>query len=343
MNFRFPFFSKSSSASSDEAGLPGSLPESEEAVSAGIGRALLASLLRERESEAKWRNFRRVALSGSGLVLFAVYVAFYATSVGYRLVPNSQLVGVVHVDGEISSSSKTASAQAIIDALKVAFDKPNVQGIVLAINSGGGQPGESERVTQYLEQRRAETHKPVIAVVQNTGASAAYMIAMHADKVYAGRYSMVGSIGAILATFDYHKVLERFDVERKVFASGSLKGMLDQWSEATPEADAKAHDLVNRLGQRFAKEVQDERGDKLKKGVNLWTGEVWTGEQALDLGLIDKIGTIDSAVSDNFGKLASYDFGPIPKSGGIPFLSESFIGSLLAEVLGQSIGDTLQH
>jgi protease-4 len=280
----------------------------------------MTDLLRERRSERNWRNIKRIVISGSAVVLFAIYVGFYVTSLGYHMIPNSDIVGVVRIVGAIEEDSKTASANAVIPALARAFSKPNVKAVVVAIDSGGGKPGESERIFNYIAQKKKETGKPVIAVIGNTGASAAYMIAMHCDKVYAGRYSLVGSVGAILQTWDFHRVPERFDVQRKVYASGSLKGMLDPWVESTPEAEAKAHQLVGAMGKTFAKDVRDARGSKLKPGVDYFTGEVWTGEQALELGLIDEVNTLDSVVKQTWN-LGYYDFGPTKSGGGfsLPF------------------------
>lgn len=308
-----------------------------------IGRELLADLLRERNSERNWRNFKRIVVSGSFVVLFGIYVGFYMTNMGYKIVPNSDIVGVIRVTGAIEEGAPTASADAVIPVMAKAFSKPNVKAIVVAIDSPGGRPGESERIYNYMDAKKKETGKPVHCVIGNTGASAAYMIAAHCDKIYAGKYSIVGSIGAILQGWDFHKVVERFEVQRKVYASGTLKGMLDPWSTPTAEADAKAQDMVNTMGQRFAKEVRDLRGDKLSKSVNLFTGEVWTGEQAKALGLVDEVNTLDTVVKENW-HLGYHDFGPTKASGGfsLPFLS-SVTDSVVESVARVLIREAKSH
>lgn len=296
---------------------------------------LMGDLLRERRTDRTWRNIKRFVISGSAVVLFGIYVGFYVTSLGYHMIPNSDIVGVVRIVGAIEEDSRTASANAVIPALAKAFGKPNVKAVVVAIDSGGGKPGESERIINYIAQKRKETGKPVVAVIGNTGASAAYMIAVHCDKIYAGRYSLVGSVGAILSTWDLHKIAERFEVRRKVYASGSLKGMLDPWVESSPEAEAKAKQLVSAMGETFAKDVKAVRGSKLKPGVDYFTGEVWSGDQALDLGLIDELNTLDTVVKQTWN-LGYYDFGPTKSGGGfsLPFgaaidgLVESFADAI---------------
>lgn len=301
-------------------------PEAAEAARSAGFAMLFEDLLRERSSERMWRNFRRVAISFSMLTVFAIYVGFYVSNLGYHIIPSENIVAVVKITGTIDDESRTASAAAVIPALTKAFHKPNVKAIVLLIDSGGGKPAESDRIISALEHLKKSTGKEVVAVIGNTGASAAYMIAVHADKVYASRYSLVGSVGAILSTWDVHKVFQKFDVQRKVYASGRLKGMLDPFVEGTPEADAKAQTLVSSMGKTFADEVQRVRGSRLKTNVDYWTGEVWQGTQALEIGLIDGLGTLDSVVQSNWD-LKYYDFGPTKSGGGISLPFASFFDS----------------
>jgi len=298
--------------------LPDGVALDPDALKVAIGEALINDLIRERRSERNWRHIKRLLISGSAVILFAVYVGFYVTSLGYHVVPRSEIVGVVRITGQITEDSPTASADAVIPVLSKAFNKPNVKAIVLAIDSPGGRPGEVERIYNYIDAKKKETGKPVVAVIGNTGASAAYMLAVHTDKIYAGKYSLVGSIGAILTGWDFHKVAERFEVRQRVYASGSLKSMLDPWSPTTPEAETKAQDLVDGMGRVFADEVSRLRGDKLAKGVDFFTGEVWTGEQAKSLGLVDEVDTLDSMIKRTW-EVGYHDFGPNKKGGGFRF------------------------
>jgi protease-4 len=311
-------------------------------LKSAIGEALIADLIRERRSERNWKHIKRIVISGSAVVLFGIYVGFYVTSLGYHVVPNSDIVGVVRVTGAIEEGSPTASADTVIPALAKAFSKPNVKAIVIAIDSPGGKPGESERIYNYIDAKRKETGKPVYSVISNTGASAAYMIAVHTDKIYAGKYSIVGSIGAIMQSWDFHKVAERFEVQHKIYASGALKGMLDPWNSSTPEAEAKAQDMVNSMGKRFAKEVVELRGAKLAKNVNLFTGEVWTGDEAKALGLVDEVNTLDSMVKEVW-HLGYHDFGPVKSGSGFNFPFMSIADSVVdafAESIARKLGFT---
>lgn len=153
-----------------------------------------------------------------------------------------------------------------------------------------------------------------MAVIGGIGASAGYMIAAHCDEVVAGRYSLVGSIGAIMTSWNASALPQKLDVEQMVFASGELKGMLNPWKAPSPADRAKAQTLVDELAQVFIEDVKTQRGKKLNPGsINLYSGEVWAGDQALKLGLIDRIGTLSDVVAP-VDALAQ-DFGPGKKTG----------------------------
>jgi protease-4 len=208
-----------------------------------------------------------------------------------------------------------------------------VKAVVLAIDSPGGSPGEAERIYRAMESLRAEHGKPVVAVISNVGASAAYLIALHANKIYAGQYSLVGSIGAVLASWDLHRAAERLEVSQRLYASGPLKAMLSPFQPTTPEADAKARLLTHGLGEAFVAEVRRLRGGRLSASADIATGEVWLGADARSLGLIDAIGTLEEVIRKHWN-LASYDFGPRRGRG---LLAMEAIADYVREVAANSL------
>jgi protease IV len=117
----------------------------------------------------------------------------------------------------------------------------------------------------------------VVAVINNMGASAAYMIAIHADKIYAGKHSLVGSIGAIITAWDLHKAIERVDVAQHLYASGQLKALFNPFAPVSQEDDAKAKLLVSQVGATFLDEVKRTRSATLKATVDYGSGEIWGG------------------------------------------------------------------
>lgn len=303
----------------------------QEDIKSLLADQVLMDLMNERKSERRWKWIKRFTFSTIGALLFAVYLAFYASSLGYRLIPNTEIVGVVNVTGSIGSG-QLASAEELVPVLEKAFNSPKVKAIALNIDSPGGQPFESERVGQTIDRLKSETGKPVYAFIGNTGASAAYLLALHADKIIAGRYSLVGSIGAVITGWDLHKLAEKFDVIQRVYASGVHKNMLNPFVAMSKESEAKAQKMVNQMAVVFTDEFKSKRGAKLKEGFDYTTGEIWGGEEALAIGLIDEIGTIEGVVSNEW-HAKTHDFGPTNQAKGfLPQLGTKAVEKVLALV-----------
>jgi protease-4 len=245
-----------------------------------------------------------------------LYVWLYAQAVGLRSGPAAaSTVGVVRIEGVISQDSM-ASADRVIPALRRAFESPRIKAVVLAIDSGGGSPVEAERIYRAVDAWKKETGKPVVAVIGNIGASAAYMIVLHADSIYAAQYSLIGSIGAVLQGWDFHRALDRLSVSQRVYASGNLKSMLNPFLPMSPEAEDKARALVQEMGEQFRAELDRMRAGKLKADVNYSSGEVWGGLEAQRVGVVDEIGTLDDVVKARWNA-PIHDFGP--RSPSMPF------------------------
>jgi protease IV len=289
-------------------------------VTQTVSDQLVADLLKERISERRWKLVKRSSYVLMLLFSLIYYLAFVVTSTGWKMMPAGNLLGVVHIDGPIESGG-LASADRVIPMLKKAFESRNVKAVALSIDSPGGAPVEAERIYRALDALKLEHKKPVYAFINNMGASAAYMVAIHADRIYAANYSLVGSVGAILSGWDLHKAMERYDVSQRVFASGNLKSMMNPYIAMTTEANAKAQELVKQMGAQFQKDVAAARGTKLQSAIDIATGEVWNGQEAKRIGLVDEIGTIDD-VSQQQWQLKVFDLGPGRPQ--IPFMSALF-------------------
>ena len=213
----------------------------------------------ERKSERRWKRLLQMLFFGGPLILGGLYFLFFLNSAGFRWGPWRDVVGVVRIEGEIAPSS-TASADKIISALEKAFSNPSVKAVVLSIDSAGGAPVESERVYSALTLLRKKHAKPVVAVINSVGASAAYLIALHTDKIVAGKYSLVGGVGAMIASWDLSKAIGRVDVSQRVYTSGKLKSFMNPFSPVSQEAEAKAKQIVNQMGEAFLKELNSSRG-----------------------------------------------------------------------------------
>lgn len=284
----------------------------------------LATTVRREKYDRRWRIAARAAFIGVPTILG---ILAYANTMGFQFGPIGEVVGIVHIDGEISASSQ-ASADKVIPLLQDAFENRHVKQVVLAIDSPGGAPVEAERISQAIAAFRAKHPKPIIAAISNVGASAAYMIAMHTDKIVAGKYSLVGSIGAIIAPWQLNRAMDRVGVTQRVYASGKLKSFLNPFTPVSADAANKAQDLVDHAGRTFLAELVQARGNRLKRGVDFATGEIWSGAEAKDLGLVDVLGTLDDLTTAK--GIRSYNFGPNPTTG-------SLFGRAAAQALSEQV------
>jgi protease-4 len=163
---------------------------------------------------------------------------------------------------------------------------------MLAINSPGGSPVQAGYVYNEIRRLR-EKHpdKKVYAVISDVGASGAYYIAAAADEIYADPASLVGSIGVISASFGLTGMMEKVGVERRLFTGGENKALLDPFSPLRPEQEALWQSVIDTTHRQFIERVRSGRGDRLKESPELFSGAVWSGEQAIELGLIDAFGS----------------------------------------------------
>jgi protease IV len=298
---------------------------------------MVSDLLKERRSERRWRAVRRTLMVLILLAVAGLYAAiFFHEPKSRPLLPNADgYIGLVRIDGAIKSSS-SASAEKVVPALSEAFADPGVKVVVISIDSPGGAPVEAERINYAIGELRKRYKKPVYGVIQNVGASAGYMIAMHTDKIYAGRYSIVGSIGAALQTWDVHEAINKRDIQHKVYASGELKNMLNPFSEPTAAAGKKAQDLVDNAGGQFFEEFKARRHGKLKEGIAYNTGEVWSGTQALQLGLVDETGTVEQIAYANNANVKEFK---TERRSLLSLITTETAGRWLSSVVGNALRD----
>ena len=298
-----------------------------------VMRAALSSLLSDRRAERRSRTLRAVLYFLMFAVPACLYIGFYAWSAGLRLGPSGDVVAVVRLQGEIADGEK-ASADRVIPALRKAFTQERVKAIVLAIDSPGGAPLEAERIYTTLVALKAAHPKPVVATINNVGASAAYMVAIHTDRVYAGNYSLVGSVGVVLSGWDAHIALNRLGVSQRVYASGDLKATMNPYIPMSPEAERQARELVNTMGQVFKTDVAARRKGKLLPEADFGSGAVWGGAEALRIGLIDEVATIDQVMRERWPELEALELGP---RGGAVF------GVAAAEWLSELLASAVQR
>ena len=217
---------------------------------------------------------------------------------------------VINVRGMIADE-EAASADNIVGALRTAFEDSNTKGVVLRINSPGGSPVQSGYI--YDEIRRLRGEYPAIkvyAVIADLGASGAYYIASAADEIYADKSSLVGSIGVTAATFGFVETMDKLGVERRVYTSGEHKAFLDPFQPEKPEETEFWRNVLATTHRQFIDSVKQGRGDRLQVAGHpeLFSGLIWSGEQALELGLIDGLGNASYVAREVIGEDELVDF-----------------------------------
>ena len=276
--------------SSPPAAEPSPLPAPAPArstVEASLDR-LAAELLRDRRSDRRWRNLIR--LLWLGLVMAIAWAIF--SQRGAVNAPSGPHTALVEVRGEIAVDSE-ASAENLISALKSAFEDAGARAVVIRINSPGGSPVQSGIVNDEIKRLKALHKKKVYAVVEEVCASGAYYIAVSADEIFVDKASLVGSIGVLMDGFGFTGAMEKLGIERRLLTAGDNKGMLDPFSpqDETQRAFAKA--MIDQIHQQFIRVVKEGRGTRLKETPETFSGLFWNGEEAIKLGLADKLGNLD--------------------------------------------------
>jgi protease-4 len=300
-------------------------------------RAMFRDLLMDRRADRRSRTGRAVLYFGMFGAPALIYFGVIAWQSGFRYSGSAPMVALIRLQGEMSQGSN-ASGDKVVPVIRKACADDRAAGIVFAIDSPGGAPLEAERIYTAMEMCRREHHKPMIAIINNLGASAAYMVALHADKIYAGKYSLVGSVGAILSGWDAHEALGRVGLSQRVYASGELKSMMNPYVPMSAAAERKAQDLVEQMGMAFRSELQAQRGKKLLAGVEYGSGGVWNGEDAKRIGLVDEISTVDDVIAKQWPKHKVRDFGP----GNLGFPFASAAAGWMREVITKTFEPTLR-
>jgi protease IV len=260
-------------------------------------RDLLSEHVRAGRSARRWRWVKRV-LWLLALVLAAWWL--FKANNNSAMPVTSAHTALVMVEGEIASDAE-ASAQNINRALLAAFEDDGAQAVVLLINSPGGSPVQAGMVADEMRRLKELYNKPLYAVVEETCASAAYYIASGADDIFVDKASVVGSIGVLMDGFGFTELMRKLGVERRLYTAGVNKGFLDPFTPETPEQIAHVQALLDQIHQQFIGVVRDGRGSRLKETPDTFSGLFWTGEQAIQMGLADRLGSLDMVARDVVG------------------------------------------
>jgi serine protease SohB len=215
------------------------------------------------------------------------------------------VVPVVRLHGMIASGGagfgRVLSAESVEEPLRRAFTAHGAKAVALLINSPGGSPTQSEYIGARIRQLASEHELPVLAFCEDVAASGGYWLACAADEIYATATSVVGSVGVISAGFGFSELIDRMGIERRLHSAGEAKARLDPFFAEKSEDVRWLEQIQEGIHDEFRNWVIERRGDKLKATEEeLFNGEVWLGKRAVELGVVDGIGTLREVVEKRF-------------------------------------------
>jgi protease-4 len=269
-----------------------------------VNRLAFASLNEQRRTR-RWNIFFRFLLA---LYLGAILLAYWPTDWTAISTTGGKHTALVELKGVISDETE-ASADNVIEGLKDAFEDTNTAGIILRVNSPGGSPVQSAYIYNEIRRlRKKYPDTPLYAVVTDICASGGYYVASAADKIYADKSSIVGSIGVRMDSFGFVGSLEKLGVERRLYTAGENKGFLDPFLPAKPSDVEHVRKLLDDIHAQFIASVKEGRGDRLSDDPQLFSGLFWTGEEGLGLGLVDAIGSPGYVAREVIGEEEIVDY-----------------------------------
>jgi serine protease SohB len=215
------------------------------------------------------------------------------------VVPVVRLTGIIGFSTPLRPGMSLAGLARTLDR---AFAIRNAKAVALSINSPGGSPVQSHLIFRRIRELAREHDRPVIAFVEDAGASGGYMIACAGDEIIADPHSVVGSIGVVGGSFGFDKLIAKLGIERRLYTSGEHKAMLDPFLPENPDDVERLKQLQGDIHRDFIALVKSRRGAKLNGSESdLFSGAYWTGRRALELGLVDAIGDLRSVLRERFG------------------------------------------
>ena len=218
-----------------------------------------------------------------------------------KIIPHIKLSGVIGNVGKFRQGIDFASQEELI---KKAFSIKKSPAVAISINSPGGSPVQSHLIHDLIKDESKKNNKKVIIFAEDVAASGGYLIACAGNEIYANQSSIVGSIGVIYSSFGFKDLIQKIGVQRRVYTAGKNKSTLDPFLDEKKEDIERLKNIQLDLHKDFIDVVEKSRSIKLKKesGIELFSGEFWSGRKALELGLIDGIGNANKILKEKFGE-----------------------------------------
>ncbi|WP_348758530.1 signal peptide peptidase SppA [Candidatus Methylocalor cossyra] len=291
-----------------------------------LEKVLLAAITEQRRARRWGILFKALLAIYAGIALWLLAKPLEGPAIG----GGKSHTAVVDVMGLIAPG-QPANADNIIQGLRAAAEDAGTRGIVLRMNTPGGSPVQAAYVYEEIRRlKRLKPELPIYAVVADICASGGYYVAAAADKIFVNNASIVGSIGVIMGSFGFVEAMNKLGVERRVLTAGAHKAILDPFEPVDPVAKAHVQQMLDAVHRQFIAAVKQGRGERLKETPELFSGLVWTGADAIQLGLVDELGDIRYVAERVVGAKKMVNFTP-----------ERSLMDRLTQRLGAALGQAL--
>jgi signal peptide peptidase SppA len=215
------------------------------------------------------------------------------------LIPVLRFSGAI---GMVTPLRPGLSLSTSASAIEKAFSMRGAKAVAIQINSPGGSAVQSMMIYRRIRALAAEKDLKVYVFAEDVAASGGYLLALGGDEIYADASSIIGSIGVITATFGLNELISKIGVERRVYTAGASKDTLDMFLPEKPDDVERIKAIQSDVHRAFIDLVKTRRGAKIDKaGETLFNGEFWTGQKALEHGLIDGLADLRTKMRELYG------------------------------------------
>ena len=257
---------------------------------------LMFATLKEQRAARRWHIFFRLLMIGIAVV--GLWIFFDLSFPGDDAEALGRHTALIEIEGNIEEEGSGA-ADNVVPSLNKAFSDSGSVAVVLRINSPGGSPVQAGIIVDEIKRLRlGYPTKQLYVVVDEMCASGGYYIAAAADRIFVNKASIVGSVGVLMDGFGFTGTMEKLGVERRLMTAGENKGFLDPFSPQSEKHKAHAQAMLNEIHQQFIGVVRAGRGKRLKETPETFSGLYWSGAKAVEMGLADGFGTVDSVARD---------------------------------------------
>ncbi|NDC82599.1 signal peptide peptidase SppA [bacterium] len=240
-----------------------------------------------------------IALFGISAIVSVMVFPKRSTGLASRF--ERPAIGVISINGPIDSSEgnvfSSGGLNSTLDQIEQFKNTPHVKALILRINSPGGTVGASQEIFRELIRYRNITKNPIIVSIADIGASGAYWVSLAGDIIIANPGSMVGSIGVIMTSPDFHEIPKRYGVGMRTLKSGKYKDMLSSWRDSSPDELTLMQTMLDDVHNQFIDTLISRRRIPTADAKELAQGQVFSGRQAVDLKLIDQLGGFSDAIA----------------------------------------------